>query len=544
MKKSKETVLGGYGYGPGRRRPGGDSPSPTGKAPGASIREIPEPGILVPSSLGAKRTLPKYAQDLGPEIGSYITDGSISPDAIAGGINQGIVGTVAFTATARDALSWSAGSIIAGGTTYSIDAGSLSGMSDDNWRYVYLDTAVSETVLQTTTTPANAVGSGKHLVATTRRGSAADQLALIMPINTDPTYDESVFADDAVTARIIAAGVITADHIAALTITAEKIAAGAVTTAKIAAGAVEAAKIDALAVTADKIDALAVTAAKIAAGAVTTAKLDALAVTAEKIAAATITADKLNVTSLSAISANIGTVNAGLINNQATDPTRGIRLNSGVGKPGTWTGYLDLAASGADPVLKLPGLEITAAGAATYSGDLSAAGGTFSGTVASSSFTALVASFSGRIVVGVGGGNTEFHDYVRFRTGGEIGIEDGRIMAFYDPDNVFRGDLRARADGDIMARGNWYFGGAVNDSIHMTGDLEIDGALNHDGSTLGLFGAPPVTKPGAVLLEELATISGSGADTDINANFSALYNTLSELQNALDSLGAVSVTGS
>lgn len=33
---------------------------------------------------------------------------------------------------------------------------------------------------------------------------------------------------------------------------------------------------------------------------------------------------------------------------------------------------------------------------------------------------------------------------------------------------------------------------------HATGDLEIDGALNHDGSTVGLFGTAPTAQPAAV----------------------------------------------
>jgi hypothetical protein len=78
---------------------------------------------------------------------------------------QGWTNTCAFSATDYNTIAWGAGTFTtAGGTAYSIDAGNTGNMAAAT--YIYLDIAVSTTVLQTTTTAATAVGSGKVLIAT------------------------------------------------------------------------------------------------------------------------------------------------------------------------------------------------------------------------------------------------------------------------------------------------------------------------------------------------------------------------------------------
>lgn len=76
----------------------------------------------------------------------------------------------------------------------------------------------------------------------------------------------------------------------------------------------------------------------------------------------------LAVTELSAIVADLGTVIAGLINNAASNPTAGIRIDSAASKPGTWTRYLDLGGSGTDPFLKHESFEILYDGTARFNG--------------------------------------------------------------------------------------------------------------------------------------------------------------------------------
>lgn len=63
-------------------------------------------------------------------------------------------------------------------------------------------------------------------------------------------------------------------------------------------------------------------------------------------------------------------------------------------------------------------------------------------------------------------------------------------------------------------------------AVHMTGDLELDGALNHDGTTVGFYGVTPTTRPGATAdikdaLTLLGLLQGTSA-TPLNLDGGAL----------------------
>jgi hypothetical protein len=81
-------------------------------------------------------------------------------------------------------------------------------------------------------------------------------------------------------------------------------------------------------------------------------------------------------------------------------------------------------------------------------------------------------------------------------------------------------------------------------------NLLINGVIDADDSanTLGLFGVTPVTQrtvtaitnsTGGTANGDLAAVSGSGADTNINNNFTEVYTMLTALRTALVDLGAV-----
>ena len=79
----------------------------------------------------------------------------------ATGANAGGNGTV--NVIDNDTIYWSAGSIkLTNGVTYDIDAGNTGVMAAIT--YIFLDIAVSETVLQTTTTVANAISENRTLI--------------------------------------------------------------------------------------------------------------------------------------------------------------------------------------------------------------------------------------------------------------------------------------------------------------------------------------------------------------------------------------------
>lgn len=83
---------------------------------------------------------------------------------------QGWTNTCIFSATDYRIVAWSAGVITtAAGTAYNINAGNTGNMAA--LTYIYLDIAVSTTVLQITTTAATAIGSGKILIGTAQNNS-------------------------------------------------------------------------------------------------------------------------------------------------------------------------------------------------------------------------------------------------------------------------------------------------------------------------------------------------------------------------------------
>lgn len=103
---------------------------------------------------------------------------------------------------------------------------------------------------------------------------------------------------------------------------------------------------------------------------------------AEQITVGSITAGKIAVVDLSAISANLGTITTGIIRNPSN--TAGIRIDSGLTLPSTWTTYLDLAATNSNNILQATSaLAITADGRAVFSGTVNA-GALYADTILSS----------------------------------------------------------------------------------------------------------------------------------------------------------------
>ncbi len=55
----------------------------------------------------------------------------------------------------------------------------------------------------------------------------------------------------------------------------------------------------------------------------------------------------------------------------------------------------------------------------------------------------------------------------------------------------------------------------VDDALHVTGDTELDGALNHDGTTVGLFGVAPTTRTTGIA--QLTDNTGGTANSTLGA---------------------------
>lgn len=160
----------------------------------------------------------------GAVVGSSftITGGSISTSTLNGIIAQGNLNvadrgwaqTSAFTVTDADTVAWGAGTFTsADGTAYSISAGNTGNMAAKT--YIYLDTLISTTVYQITTTPTLAVGAGKVLVAIAQNGTGEATFSVLdgqggQNIDASSIVANSITANELSTS-IIYAGVITID---------------------------------------------------------------------------------------------------------------------------------------------------------------------------------------------------------------------------------------------------------------------------------------------------------------------------------------------
>lgn len=107
-----------------------------------------------------------------------ITGGSITGTPIASIPNNSstdislldLTHDLVFSVTDADTVAWASGTItMSNGRTFSISAGNTGNMAART--YIYLDTGVSSTVLQTTTTVSTAMGANKKLIAVAQNGS-------------------------------------------------------------------------------------------------------------------------------------------------------------------------------------------------------------------------------------------------------------------------------------------------------------------------------------------------------------------------------------
>ena len=222
-----------------------------------------------------------------------------------------------FSVTDLNTVTWSAGTtVLSNGRSFSIVTGNTGDMAA--LTYIYLDPAVSSTVLQTTTTYSTAMGANKKLIGSAQNGTTTASWVPYGPgtalINGDLIGALSIttanvaasaittakIAADAVTAAEIAAGAVGTSELAALAVTTAKIAASAVTAVEIAAATITTAKIALDAIDATLIAAGAVGSSELAAGAVIAGKITAGTIVAADIAASTITGAKIAATTITA----------------------------------------------------------------------------------------------------------------------------------------------------------------------------------------------------------------------------------------------------
>ncbi len=194
-------------------------------------------GFFVGKSDGA------YKFRIGDPEGNYVKwDGATGALTLNGTVTtnslnpalQSFTTSIVFSSTDNDTVSWTAGTIrLASGVTYSITAGNTGNMTA--LTYIYLDTAVSTTALQTTTSYSSAVGDNRLLLAAAQNhasGASAITYTGQQPIinATDQITAQSIVAGN------IAAGAVTADKISVTNLSAINANLGNITAGTITGG--------------------------------------------------------------------------------------------------------------------------------------------------------------------------------------------------------------------------------------------------------------------------------------------------------------------
>lgn len=265
---------------------------------------------------------------------SISLSGSVSISGIANNTSTDIsllsnTQNMVFTSASATQINWTSGTIVlSNGRSFSISSGNTGTMSA--LTYIYLDTGVSSTVLQTTSTYSTAMGANKLLVGTAQNNSVGasfipfgggqpilDGTAQIAALSiTAPSIASAAVTGAKIAAATIAAAniinnTITATQIANATITTTQIAAAAaITGAQIASATIGAANIVANTITASQIAANTITASQIAANTITAGQIAANTITAGQILAGTITATQIAAATILASNLVSGTITA------------------------------------------------------------------------------------------------------------------------------------------------------------------------------------------------------------------------------------------
>lgn len=167
--------------------------------------ELPDIPFLIPMTL---------RQDDGSEIKIVFNVSGVEPTGVLSGkfslatldvAALGWIQTCVFASSGGSTVTWTAGTFTAAdGTPYAIGAGTTGVMASKT--YIYLDTAVSKTAYQITTTAKNAVGAGKILIGIAEN-NATEAKFMIMNDNSY-NIDASNIVANSITANELAASII------------------------------------------------------------------------------------------------------------------------------------------------------------------------------------------------------------------------------------------------------------------------------------------------------------------------------------------------
>ena len=146
-----------------------------------------------------------------------------------------------FSVTDADTIAWAAGTIVfSNGRTFTISGGNTGNMAA--LTYIYLDTAISLTALQTTTTYSTAMGANKSLIGMAQNNTVT---AMFIPYGAgQPLIDGANIGALSIVAENIAASTITANKLSVSTLSAITADLGIITAGSITLNTVNAVTIN------------------------------------------------------------------------------------------------------------------------------------------------------------------------------------------------------------------------------------------------------------------------------------------------------------
>lgn len=169
---------------------------------------------------------------------SDIEDGAVTAEKLITAA-QKFGSDIRFSATDNDTVAWSSGTIFfASSTTYTISASNTGNLASTALRYIYFDSAQSETALQITTNSSDTETATATLMAVCAKAPSTAQTAFFVPAVGILGLNSDNLSVSSVTTNIVAANAITAAKINVASLSAISADLGTVTAGTVSANVI------------------------------------------------------------------------------------------------------------------------------------------------------------------------------------------------------------------------------------------------------------------------------------------------------------------
>ena len=200
-------------------------------------------GFLFTTSIFADEIIPDFSEESIPILNNELTLLRNAINSVVFSVNNpqynpSLMGwnhDLTFSSTDNDTVAWTSGTITfsdSSSTSYSISSGNTGDMT--TFTFIYLDLAISETALQTTTTASNTIGENKLLIGVAENVADATKYATYQIFGGSGGIGGTfVIAADNIATNVITANEINVGQLSAISADLGTVTAGIVTGATI-----------------------------------------------------------------------------------------------------------------------------------------------------------------------------------------------------------------------------------------------------------------------------------------------------------------------